>query len=110
MAWRLRKARLVQVTCRPTAPIPDPTGGIARIKLAEEAAFAFKGLLLPPQRRVTRSVSGVRLATVWSLIPQGFPAVKEQDYLYFPGDTSTYIVTSVKRYPRHLAFNLELLH
>lgn len=110
MAWRLRKAQLLQVTCRPTAPVPDATGGIARIKLAQSNAFSFKGLLLPPQRRVTRSVSGVRLATVWTLIPQGFPEVLEQFYLYFPDDPSTYVVTSVKRYPRHLAFNLELLH
>jgi len=109
MALRLRQQRLISVSCHPTAPRADTTGGFGLVERAQSHWFTFKGILLPPQRRVTRSLAGVRLATVWSLVCEGFPPVRERDNLYLPGDARAYTVTALKRYPRHLALNLELL-
>lgn len=105
---RLSQRRLLSVSCVPTRTVTDTTGGVGREKLPE-AAFSFRALLLPPQRRITRTPSGVRLATTWTLIPENIPAALEQDYIYFPGDARPYVITALKRYPRHLAYNLELV-
>ena len=63
--------------------------------MTAEHAFSFMAHIVPPQRRVTRTASGVRLAVMWSVIPQGFPAVHEQDNLYFPDDARAYSVTAI---------------
>lgn len=105
---RFSQRRLLTASCVPTQTLTDATGGVGRVENAA-AAFSFRALLLPPQRRVTRTASGIRMATTWVLLPQGFPAVNEQDYVYFPGDARPYVITAVKRYPRHLAYNLELV-
>lgn len=106
---RLRRRRLVTIRCRPTGPVVDATGGIGRLQFTSEHTFSFLGLIVPPQRRVARTASGVRLAVMWSVIPQGFPAVHEQDNLYFPDDARAYSVTAIKRYPRHMVLNVEVL-
>lgn len=105
---RLRSRRFVTVTCHPTDSVVDETGGIGRLEYSFSHWFSFLGLLLQPQRRVTRTAAGIRLAVTWALIPRGDPGVKEQDHLYFAGDTRAYVVTAIKKYPRHLAYNLEL--
>ena len=104
--FRLSRRRLITVTRIATGPVLDFTGGIGRLQYY--GSTTFQGLLLPPQRRVTRTLSGIRLAVTWTLIPQGNPVVLEQDNLYFPGDTKAYVVTAIKKYPRHTEFNLEL--
>lgn len=109
MSLRLVSRHLVSITCRPTAAVVDSTGGIARLQKTSAYSFTFLGVILPPRRRVTRAVSGVRLATLWSVIAQGSPGVKEQDRLYFPGDNRVYSVTAIKRYPRHTVYDLEVL-
>ncbi len=109
MALRLRQQRLITVSCHPTVPRADTSGGFGVVEQSSPSWFTFKAVLLPPQRRVTRGVAGVRLATVWAVIPEGFPAVHERDNLYFPDDARAYTVTALKRYPRHMALNVELL-
>ena len=98
--------RLVTVTRIATGPVADATGGIGRLQFF--GSTSFQAVLLPPQRRVTRTVAGIRLAVTWTLIPRGKPEVFEQDNLYFPGDPKAYVVTAIKQYPRHLEYNLEL--
>ncbi|NLX83536.1 MAG: hypothetical protein GXZ04_06960 [Clostridiales bacterium] len=103
---RLRKRSLCQVTCKKTAAYVDTTGGIARLETPQ--GFHFSGLRLPPQKRVTRTPSGIRLALTWKLIPKGSPAVSERDRLYFEDDPRCFVVTAVQVYPRHVAYHLEL--
>lgn len=104
---RLRQNRLVFITCAPTAPVPDSTGGIARLEMEPSRRFQFLGVLLPPQRRVTRTAGGVRLAVTWQVLPDGSPPVREQDHLYFPGDTRAYVVTAIKQGARCQSYSLE---
>ncbi len=104
---RLLKSRQILVTCLPTNSVQDTTGGVGRLPAG--SPFTFKGTLLPPRRSLARTVSGVRLAVTWTLLPQGMPPVKEQDRLMFSGDERVFLITALKRYPRHLALSLELL-
>lgn len=106
MALRLRSRQLLNCTGCHTVPVVDTTGGIGRLEMA--ATFSFWATLLPPQRRVARSMSGIRLAVTWILLPSGDPGLHEQDHVYFPGDSRAYVITSIKKYPRHLAYNIEL--
>ncbi|MDI9520754.1 MAG: hypothetical protein QM308_06355 [Bacillota bacterium] len=104
---RLRKKQLREVTCLPTQAYTDTTGGIGRVTTGNH--FTFKAALLPPKRAITRTVSGVRLALTWTLLPEGAPPCREQDRLVFPGDSRVFTITAIKRSPRFLAFHLELL-
>ena len=72
---RLRRLGLRRVTCVRTAPYVDATGGLARLETA--LRFPCRGLLLPPQKRITRTPSGVRLALTWKLIPEGWPDIQD---------------------------------
>lgn len=103
---RLRKTGLRGISCARTAPFVDANGGVALMETGQ--VLAFRGRLLPPQRRIARSPSGVRLAVTWQLIPEGRPDVREKDHLYLAGDSRAYVVTAVVRHPRHLALHLEL--
>lgn len=103
---RPRASSLKRVTCAKTAAYVDATGGIARLETTER--FSFWALRLPPQKRVTRTPAGIRLAITWKLIPQGTPEVAARDHLYFEEDPRTFVVTAVQVYPRHLAYHLEL--
>lgn len=104
---RLRKGRLREVVCLPTEAFSDTTGGIGRV--ITDGGFTFKAILLPPRRSIARTVSGVRLALTWTLLPEGTPACREQDRLVFSGDARMFTITAIKRYPRCLAYHLELL-
>jgi hypothetical protein len=104
---RLRQRRLLFITCAPTVPVQDVTGGISRLEKQAPYRFNFLGILLPPQRRVTRTAGGVRLAVTWQVLADGFPEVKEQDHLYFPNDNRTYVVTAIRRGTRFLSFTVE---
>lgn len=106
MSLRLRKGRLVSVVHKKTAPYTGASGSLYRLEFFD--SDTFQGLLLPPQRRVTRTAAGVRLAVTWALIPQGNPDVSEFDHLYFPDDPRAFVVTAIRRYPRHLRYDLEL--
>lgn len=103
---RLRQKGLREVTCVRTAAYVDATGGLARLETAQR--FLFLGLLLPPQKRITRAPSGVRLALAWKLIPRGRQDIREKDHLYFEGDPRCYVVTAAFHYPRHMACHVEL--
>ncbi len=105
--FRLCKSRQALFTCLPTQPVKDSTGGIGCLITGER--FTFYGSLLPPKRSVTRTVSGVRLALTWTLLPQGRPRCQEQDRLLLEGEGRVFLITAIKRYPRHLEYNLELL-
>lgn len=104
---RLMARRLISVTCLPTAPVTDTTGGIGRS--AASPPFTFLGSLQPPKRSLARTVSGVRPAVTWTLLPQGKPLCREQDRLMFQNDERVYVITAIRRYPRHLAYLIEAL-
>lgn len=104
----LRRRRLLSVHCDKTAQLADPTGGVYRLKTAVH--FDFPALLLPPRRRIVRTLSGFRLSTTWTVIPDGFPDVSQKDYLYLPGDARAYLVTGLRSYPRHMEIDLEILN
>ena len=106
---RLLRRRLRQVTCRPTGASKDETGGSAILEQPSSYHFSFSGVLLAPQRRVTRTPGGVRLATTWLLIPLGRPDVKEMDNLQVSGFSRLLVVTAVRDFPRHLEYTLEIL-
>jgi len=93
MSLRLRKGRLVSVVHKKTAPYTGASGSLYRLEFFN--SDTFQGLLLPPQRS-------------WALIPQGNPDVSEFDHLYFPDDPRAFVVTAIRRYPRHLRYDLEL--
>lgn len=103
---RLRPRRLVAVRRVRTTVFADTTGGLARLESA--LSINFQGLLLPPQKRLVRSPSGVRLAQAWQLIPQGRPEVWDYDHIYIGIDPRCFVVTAVHHYPRHMVLHLEL--
>lgn len=102
------RRRLLPLRCEKTAQLTDLTGGVYRLKTAE--SLTFSALLLPPRRRIVRALSGVRLAVTWTIIPEGSPDVSQKDILYLPGDARAYLVTGLRRYPRHMEIDLELLN
>jgi len=104
----LRRRRLISVRCDKTAQLSDTTGGVYRLKTAE--SITFSAVLLPPRRRIVRTLSGIRLAVTWTVIPDTFPNVSQKDYLYLPDDTRAYLVTGLRSFPRHMEIDLELLN
>lgn len=104
---RPRRRSLVKVSCLPTEPVTQVSGGVSRT-VTSAAIFDFWGVILPPRRRLVRSVSGIRLSSVWTVIPQGSPAVRVDDYLRFPGDTRNYTVTALRAFPRHTEYDVEV--
>ncbi len=104
----LRRRRLISVRCDKTAQLADATGGVYRLKTVE--SITFSAVLLPPRRRIVRTLSGIRLAVTWTVIPDTFPNVSQKDYLYLPGDLRAYLVTGLRSFPRHMEIDLELLN
>lgn len=104
---RPRRRALVKILCRPTEPVLQVSGGVARTAVSADE-FNFYGVVLPPRRRLVRSVSGIRLSAVWTVIPQGAPAVRVDDFLRFPGDTRDYTVTALRAFPRHTEYDVEV--
>jgi len=104
---RPRRRALVKITCRPTEPATQASGGVSRV-VVSAAVFDFYGVILPPRRRLVLSVSGIRLSAVWTVIPQGVPAVRVDDYLRFPGDARDYTITALRAFPRHTEFDVEV--
>lgn len=104
---RPRRRALVKITCLPTEPVTQVSGGVSRTVITS-AVFDFYGVIMPPRRRLVRSVSGIRLSSVWTVIPQGDPAVRVDDYLRFPGDTRDYTVTALRAFPRHTEYDVEV--
>ncbi len=104
----LRRRRLISVHCDKTAQLSDATGGVYRLKTAVDVDFS--AVLLPPRRRIVRTLSGIRLAVTWTLIPDGFPDIDQKDLITLPGDLRAFIVTGLRSFPRHMEIDLELLN
>lgn len=104
---RFLRRRLRQATCRPTTEYLDASGSAGRVMQPMESSFSFQGVLLAPQRRITRVAGGVRLATTWLFVPEGWPATRELDYLFLVGEPRGFVVTAIRSFPRHLEYTLE---
>lgn len=97
--------RQSSMTCHKTAAQKDQTGGIARQETGE--SFPFRGLLLPPKKRVVRAENGVRLAMTWQVLVQGLQDIAEEDLVRQEGSARVFVVTACRRWPRHLSLDLE---
>ena len=104
---RLRVRTLTSLTAAHTASMTDDSGGVSRQVIGE--AFTLRAALWPPKRRLVRTLSGMRVAQVWTLLCEQDAALMMHDRVTLQGDARTFLVTALRRFPRHLEADLELL-
>lgn len=104
---RLRVRTLTSLTAAHTASVTDDSGGVSRQESGE--AFTLRAALRPPKRRLLRTLSGMRVAQVWILLCGKDAALMMHDLVNLQGDARTFLVTALRRYPRHIEADLELL-
>ena len=99
--------RLQRFVCEKTVAKTDDIGGVFRQESGD--SLPFWGLLLPPKKQIARAENGVRLAMTWQVLALGFPDIKEGDWVRLEDQPPRFVVTGLKRWPRHLCLNLERL-
>ena len=104
---RLRFRTLTALTVHHTESVTDSSGGVSRQESGE--AFTISATLRPPSRRLVRTLSGMRVAQVWSVLMGKNTRLALHDRVRLPGDARVFIVTAIRPLPRHTGADVELL-
>lgn len=104
---RLRHRTLTALAVTHTGCVTDDSGGVSRQESGE--AFTLMASLRPPSRRLVRTLSGMRVAQVWSVLCDKNAGLLPHDRVRMPGDARVFIVTAIRPLPRHTGADLELL-